>query len=51
MACSFSARWRDLAGVDIKWICSTHGPVWHSRIAEVVDLVDRLSRYESEPGW
>ncbi len=39
-----------LAGVDIKWICSTHGPVWHSRIAEVVDLVDGLSRYESEPG-
>ena len=39
-----------LSGVDIKWICSTHGPVWHSRIGEVVGLVDRLSRYESEPG-
>ena len=39
-----------LSGVEIKWICSTHGPVWHSRIGEVVGLVDRLSRYESEPG-
>lgn len=27
-------------------VCSTHGPVWRSRIGEVVDLYDRLSRYE-----
>lgn len=36
--------------LDIKFICSTHGPVWHDKIAEVAGIYDRLSRYESEPG-
>lgn len=35
-----------LDGVEIGTICSTHGPVWRKRIAEVVSLYDRLSRYE-----
>lgn len=39
-----------VAPLKIEWICSTHGPVWHDKIAEVVDLYDRLSRYESEEG-
>lgn len=39
-----------LAGVKIDYICSTHGPVWHERVGEVVSLVDKLSRYEPEPG-
>lgn len=39
-----------LAGVKIDYICSTHGPIWHERVGEVVSLVDRLSRYEPEPG-
>lgn len=39
-----------LSGVKIDRICSTHGPVWESRVEEVVGIVDRLSRYESEPG-
>ncbi len=26
--------------------CATHGPVWRKRIAEVVSLYDKLSRYE-----
>ncbi len=38
------------SGLDIKYICSTHGPVWHSKIKDVVDIYDRLSKYESEPG-
>ncbi len=33
-------------GVTIKTVCPTHGPVWRSRIKEVVDLYDKLSRYE-----
>lgn len=37
-------------GLDIKYICSTHGPVWHDRIAEVVDIYSRLANYQSEPG-
>lgn len=39
-----------LDGVNLQYICSTHGPVWHERISEVVDIYNRLSRYESEPG-
>lgn len=37
-------------GIKINYICSTHGPVWHSKIEEVVGIYDRLSKYESEPG-
>lgn len=32
------------------YICSTHGPVWHDRIDEVLDITNRLSKYESEDG-
>lgn len=39
-----------LKDVPLVYICSTHGPVWHDRIAEVVALTDRLSSYKSEPG-
>ncbi len=31
-------------------ICPTHGPVWQREIARVVDLYDRMSRYEGESG-
>ena len=31
-------------------ICSTHGPVWQQRVAQVLDIYDRLSRYEGEKG-
>ena len=31
-------------------ICSTHGPVWQREIPAVLDLYDRMSRYEGEPG-
>ncbi len=37
---------KKLAGVEIETICTTHGPVWRNRISEVIDLYDRLSRYE-----
>lgn len=39
-----------LQGLKINRICSTHGPVWESRIKEVVDCYDRMSRQESEAG-
>lgn len=32
--------------VEIGTICPTHGPVWRSRIAEVVSIYDKLSKYE-----
>ena len=42
---------KKLSAVEIDVICSTHGPVWTQKenIREVVELYDRLSRYESEP--
>lgn len=39
-----------LNGVEIDYICSTHGPVWHERIKEVITLVDNLSAYRPESG-
>lgn len=38
------------AGVDIKMILSTHGPLWRSNPGVIVDYYDRLSRYEAEEG-
>lgn len=37
---------KKLSEVELKTICPTHGPVWRSRLQEVVELYDRLSRYE-----
>ena len=39
-----------VAPLKLSYVCSTHGPVWHERIAEVSAIVDRLSRYEPEAG-
>ena len=39
-----------LQGVELDYVCSTHGPVWHEQIAHVAGIYDRLSRYESETG-
>ena len=39
-----------VGGLPIRTICPTHGPVWQREIPRVVDLYDRLSRYEGEPG-
>lgn len=41
---------KKLAGVKLKYICSTHGPVWHKYISKVIGMYDRLSRYEAEDG-
>lgn len=38
------------SGLDIKMICSTHGPVWEENIVKVVDMYDKMSRYEAEEG-
>lgn len=41
---------KKLAGVDIKYICSTHGPVWHEHIGKVTGMYDRMSRYDTDEG-
>lgn len=37
-------------GLNPQTICTTHGPVWQREIPTVLDLYDRMSRYEGEPG-
>lgn len=39
-----------LRTLEIGTICSTHGPVWQREIPRVMEIYDRLSRYEGEPG-
>ena len=41
---------KKLQDVQVDYVCATHGPVWHDYVQKVVDLYDRLSRYETEPG-
>lgn len=39
-----------LSALEIRTICSTHGPVWREHASKAVALYDRLSRYEGEEG-
>ena len=41
---------KKLSVLDIKRICSTHGPVWEKAVEEVWVLYDKMSRYEVERG-
>lgn len=44
------AAMKKLSALEIKRICSTHGPVWEKLAADVAGLYGKLSRYEAEPG-
>lgn len=39
-----------LSPVEVKLLCSTHGPVWKREVSQVADIYRRLSSYEAEPG-
>ncbi|GHU66939.1 flavodoxin [Bacteroidia bacterium] len=39
-----------LKEVELNYICSTHGVVWHQFIEKVLDLHDRWSQFKSERG-
>lgn len=41
---------KKLAGLKIDYICSTHGPVWHVLIPQILARYDRLSKYETDKG-
>ncbi|MFM2293421.1 MAG: hypothetical protein RIS29_3234 [Bacteroidota bacterium] len=41
---------KKLSGLEIKAICSTHGPVWRKYIPEVVAKYDQYSSYHGEEG-
>lgn len=34
----------------IAMICATHGPVWRDNLVQVIDIYNRLSKFESEDG-
>ncbi|MTI48698.1 FprA family A-type flavoprotein [Sporosalibacterium faouarense] len=41
---------KKLSDVDIKYICSTHGPIWRNDLDLVISLYDKWSKYEGEEG-
>lgn len=41
---------KKLSGLNIRMICSTHGPVWTEQIGRVLDVYNRLSLYQGEKG-
>ena len=41
---------KKLSCLSIERICSTHGPIWTEEAPKVVDLYDRMSRYDTKSG-
>ncbi len=41
---------KKLAGVDVKIVASTHGPIWRKDPAWIIEKYDRWSRHEGEEG-
>jgi flavorubredoxin len=39
-----------VGGLDVKAVAATHGPIWRKNPRHIIDLYDRWSRYEAEPG-
>lgn len=39
-----------LKGVEVKYICSTHGPIWRKDVNKVLSLYDKWSKFETENG-
>lgn len=39
-----------LSGLTINRICPTHGPIWHTRVADVIKAYDDMSAGRTEPG-
>jgi len=41
---------KKLSGIQIDYLCATHGPVWHKHAPKVVEMYDRMSRYDTDCG-
>ena len=41
---------KKLDGIDVKYICATHGPIWRKDVNKVLSLYDRWSKFEAENG-
>lgn len=39
-----------LQSIDIDYICTTHGPVWHSKKSDIVDLYVRMAGWNADKG-
>lgn len=39
-----------LSGLELRYLCSTHGPVWSRHLQEAVGLYNRMSRQEPDDG-
>lgn len=44
------AALKKLEGLDLEYICPTHGPVWNQELKKAVEITRRLASYESEEG-
>jgi len=41
---------KKLEGVELNYICATHGPIWRNDVNKVLSLYDKWSKYETEKG-
>ena len=41
---------KKLGALDVRRVCSTHGPVWENNLKHVIALYDRMSRYDVDRG-
>lgn len=41
---------KKLEGIEVKYICATHGPIWRKDVNKVLSLYDKWSRFEAEDG-
>jgi flavorubredoxin len=41
---------KKLEGVDVKYICATHGPIWRTDVNKVLGLYNKWSKFEAEDG-
>lgn len=41
---------KKLDGVEVNYVCATHGPIWRENPSKVLELYDKWSKYETEEG-
>lgn len=41
---------KKLDGIEVKYICATHGPIWRKDVNKVLSLYDKWSKFEAENG-
>lgn len=41
---------KKLEGIEVKYVCATHGPIWREDVNKVLSLYDKWSKFETENG-